>query len=271
MQLPKLVVFDVDGTLIDWDGVVSDHTHRVLRQLRAAGVPIALATGRPLAIAEQTLEHVGGADWIACGNGSALVEVAGWNMLRDRSLPQELIAPVVTTMREWLPGIGTAIEVADLVIEERGFSRRVPEELMIEPVRDALAALQAHGGAARRLIFFHDQFDERLDELALLVEGTVDHRCQVQFGGLPIVDVSPYGDHKAIALQELVDHLGIDAADVIAFGDGSNDVEMLEWAGIGVAMGNARDVLKDVADEVTDDVDQRGISAFLDPLLAPYL
>ena len=271
MQIPKLVVFDVDGTLIDWNGNVSIHTTRVLQQLRNLNVPIALATGRPLAMASRTLDHVGGAQWMACGNGSALFEVATGRLLRDRSLPREVVEPVVTTMREWLPEIGTAIEVGDTVIEERGFSRRVPEELLIHPVRDALAQLQQTEGDVRRLIFFHDKFDDRLHELAALVEGLVDERCQVAFGGLPIVDVSPYGDHKAVALQELIEHLDISAADVIAFGDGGNDLEMLQWAGVGVAMGNARDEVQSIADHVTGHVDGTGIAAFLDPLLAPWL
>ena len=93
----------------------------------------------------------------------------------------------------------------------------------------------------------------------------------MQFGGLPIVDVSPRGDNKAVALEVLVDHLGISAADVVAFGDGGNDIEMLQWAGTGVAMGNAGSHVQDAADHVTATVEAGGVAAFLEPVLAPYL
>ena len=267
MQIPKLVVFDVDGTLLDWHGNMTDATKRTLTRLRAAGIPLALATGRPMAIADHTLHTVGGADWMACGNGSTLFEVATGQLLRDRCLPEGVAAPIVTGMRVRLPGVGFALEVGNTVIEEHGFNRRVPEDPIGAPVGDVLVALRSNPGPVRRLISFHDDYDHRLDELAAVLDGFLPADCQIQFAGLPIVDVSPLGDHKAAALEVLVQHLGIEPADVIAFGDGRNDVEMLEWAGVGVAMGNARADVQVVADHVTAHIDDGGIAAFLDPLL----
>ena len=84
---------------------------------------------------------------------------------------------------------------------------------------------------------------------------------------LPIVEVIPAGDNKAVGLEALVAHLGCTAADVLAFGDGSNDLEMLEWAGTGVAMANSADVTLAVADEVTADVRDGGVAVFLEPML----
>ena len=268
MQIPKLVVFDVDGTLLDWDGNVASSTVAVLARLRALQIPIALATGRPLAVAQFTLDHVGGADWMACGNGSVLFEVKTGRLLRDRCLPEDVVLPVIHGLRARLPGVGFAVEVGDTVLEEPGFNRRVPETNSVPPVSDVLDALPADLSQVRRVIPFHDDYDDRLDELAAIVAELIDDRCQVQFGGLPIVDVSPRGDHKAVALQVLVDHLGLTAADVVAFGDGGNDIEMLRWAGTGVAMGNARPEVQAAADRVTTSVEEDGIAAFLEPLLA---
>ncbi len=267
MQIPKLVVFDVDGTLIDWTGNVSLVTSRALAGLRAIGVPIALATGRPMAIAAHTIEHVGGADWIVCGNGSVLFEVSTGRMLRDRCLPGDVVLPIIHEMRRRVPGVGFAVELADIIIEEAGFSRRVPEPHTQDPVVDVVAMLPADLSQVRRLIPFHDDYDHRLGELAAVAADLIDDRCQVQFGGLPIIDISPRGDHKAVALQVLIDHLGIVAGDVVAFGDGGNDIEMLRWAGTGVAMGNAHDEVRAAADAVTGHVDGEGIAVFLAPLL----
>ena len=271
VQIPKLVVFDVDGTLVAWDGTVTEPTARALAQLRSLGIPIALATGRPLAVADHTLGEVGGADWMACGNGAVLFEVGTGAVLRDQLLPAEVVVPIVTRMRELLPGVGFAIERIDHVLEEPGLSKRVPEPHQSPPIDDVLAALADRTDSVRRVIAYHDDYDHRLDELAAVLASIVDDRCQVQFGGLSIVDVSPRGNHKAAALQLLIDHLGIDAGDVLAFGDGGNDIEMLQWAGVGVAMGNARPHVQEVADHVTASIDGDGIAAYLEPLLKPYL
>lgn len=267
MVLPELVVFDVDGTLVDWDGTVSDATRRVLADLRGRGIPIVLATGRPHAIAAQTVEHVGGSDWIVCGNGSILAEVATGVRLRDNCLPGDVVLSLIHEIRRMVPGVGFAVEVGDVVLEEPGFARRVPEPSLQPAIVDVVAALPQDLSTVRRLISFHDDFDARLQDLAAIVGGLLDDRCQVQFGGLAFVDVSPRGDHKAVALQALIEHLGIAATGVVAFGDGRNDIEMLRWAGTGVAMGNAHPDAKAVADVVTADVDQGGVAAFLEPLL----
>ena len=273
MQVPKLVVFDVDGTLLDWDGNLSEPTRQALHDLRSADIAIALATGRPYALAERTLDQVGGADWMVCGNGSVLFNVTSGQMLRDRCLPSGVVEPTVNELRIRVPGVGFAIEVGDTVIEEPGFNARVPEEPASAAVPDALASYLASStheaesaGLARRLIVFHDDYDERLGELVETLAELVPATCQIQYGGLPIVDVSPAGDHKAKALQVLIEHLDISADDVVAFGDGGNDIEMLLWAGTGVAMGNARPEVQAAADHVTDSIDGRGIAAFLDLL-----
>lgn len=271
MRIPKLVVFDVDGTLVDWDGSVPSSTTRTLSQLRELSIPIVIATGRPWAIADHTLRQVGGADWMACGNGSVLFHVASGELLRDRCLPPDVVLPVIHAIRQAVPGVGFAVELADSIVEEAGFARRVPEPSLLAPVDDVVAMLPADLTGVRRLIPFHDDYDHRLDELASIVTGLIDHRCQVQYGGLPIIDVSPKGDNKAAAMQVLVDHLGVHAADVMAFGDGGNDIEMLQWAGTGVAMGNAGPYVREAADHVTLAVEADGVAAFLEPILAPYL
>ncbi len=267
VTLPKLVVFDVDGTLLDWNGTILPSTRAVLTRLRERDIPVVLATGRPHAIADQTVDHVGGADWIVCGNGAVLLEVATGVRYRDSCLPADVALPLTHEIRRLVPGVGFAVEVGDVVLEEPGFARRVPEPSLQPPIADVVAALPADLSTVRRLISFHDDFDARLEDLAAIVGGLLDDRCQVQFGGLAFVDVSPRGDHKAVALQVLIEHLGLSATEVVAFGDGRNDVEMLRWAGTGVAMGNAHAEAKAAADVVTATVDDEGVARFLDPLL----
>lgn len=239
----------------------------VLERIRSARIPMAIATGRPLALAEHTLQQIGGAGWAACGNGASLLEVATGRLYRDACLPAELVEPVIEGLRELVPGVGFAIETTDGVVEEDGFADRVPPSPHDPPVADALAVVQASGAGVRKIIPFHSDYDHRLSELAALTEGLIDDRCEVQYGMLPIVEVATAGEHKAVALQVLTDHLGITPADVIAFGDGGNDVDMLIWAGTGVAMGSARDEVKAIANVATESVEDDGVAIFLEPIL----
>jgi hydroxymethylpyrimidine pyrophosphatase-like HAD family hydrolase len=78
------------------------------------------------------------------------------------------------------------------------------------------------------------------------------------------LDLAPEGVSKASGLAEVADRLGIDRADVLAIGDGRNDIEMLEWAGRGVAMGQAPDEVKEIADDVTAHVNEDGAALELD-------
>ena len=83
---------------------------------------------------------------------------------------------------------------------------------------------------------------------------------------LPVVEVIPAGDNKAAALADLVAHIAISAADVVAVGDGVNDVEMLRWAGRSVAMAHARPEVRAAADQVTGSVEDDGVAVFVEAL-----
>jgi hydroxymethylpyrimidine pyrophosphatase-like HAD family hydrolase len=81
------------------------------------------------------------------------------------------------------------------------------------------------------------------------------------------VEIGPHGVDKAVALGWLATHLGLDRADVWAFGDGINDVDMLRWAGRGIAMANADEAVLAVADEVTMSNDDDGVAVVLERLV----
>ena len=85
------------------------------------------------------------------------------------------------------------------------------------------------------------------------------HEVSYSVGWIAWLDLNPKGVTKASALEDLRIRLGVDAADTIAIGDGRNDLDMLRWAGRGVAMGNADDVVRAAADEVTGTIDEDGV------------
>lgn len=268
-MVPSLVAFDVDGTLMDSDGVFRNTTAAALERLRALGVPIVLATGRPWRVVEATVAQVGGAEWAVCSNGSKLVEVATGRVHRNAFLPDAVPRTVVETIRVRLPGTGFGLEFEDGAIAEAGWSRRLPPGIRVpDPVDDVLELLDGRWGPVRGVTMFHDDFDDAPHELADAVAPHVDGLgVDVRSSGLPFVSLGLAGEHKARALQTLVEVTGLSPADAVAFGDETNDVEMFRWAGLGVAMGNARADVRQHADLIAPTNDDDGVAAVLDRLL----
>ncbi len=131
---------------------------------------------------------------------------------------------------------------------------------------DQREELFAAAGADAMLVF---RFDEAL--AATTAEDFVElathlglHGTNYVVGWTAWLDLSPVGVSKASGLEHVADKLGLTQHDVLAIGDGRNDIEMLEWAGRGVAMGQAVQEVIDAADDVTDSVDDNGAATELD-------
>jgi len=98
--------------------------------------------------------------------------------------------------------------------------------------------------------------------------GELDNRLfEMTLSGAPFVEVMAAGVSKASGLAQLCTRLGVERSEVLAFGDGLNDREMLTWAGHGVAVANAEDAVKDVADELTSSNDEDGVALVIEALL----
>jgi hydroxymethylpyrimidine pyrophosphatase-like HAD family hydrolase len=271
--LPTLFAFDVDGTLVDSRGEFHARTGEALARLREWGSTIVIATGRPWRVVQRTVEMVGGADWAICSNGSKLVEVATGQVHRNVFLPADAPRFIVETIREHVPGVRFGVEFEDGAKSEDGWARRLPPGVPIgTPVEDILGLLDGELGPARGVIMFHDDFDGAPDRLAATVRDRVGHLgVEVRATGLPFVNVSVAGEHKARSLDTLAALLAIDRADTVAFGDEENDVEMIQWAGLGVAMGNAVPAVKAVADHVAPTNDDDGVAVTIDQILDGHL
>lgn len=272
MALPKLVAFDVDGTLVDFDGVCTDRTRSTLAQLREAGVHTAIATGRPRSSIDETLALTGPVDYAICGNGGTVTEVSTGRTIHQAVLPGPDVVELITAVRGDVANIGVAVELHDDTgLEEPGFDRRIVlRRDGVEPVLDVVAVMGDAAPDVQRVIFFHDDYDRDIFTLAERVDQHLSDRfamyCGVQ---LPLVEILPPGQNKGVAVATLAGHLGLDAVDVMAFGDGTNDIEMFEWVGRGIAMGPfCSPELLAVATAVTEPVAGDGVPNYLAQLLA---
>ena len=247
---PRLVALDIDGTLVDRNGWLPRTVAEAVGLVVQARVPVVLATGRSWHGTQPLFEELGLPPGpTVCSNGAVVV----------RYPPQEIIKaitfdprPVITQVEAFAPGTLIAVEEIGrgYRLNDRFPGNDLTGELIIE------SAEQLSSRPVTRVILRDPTRSE--EEFVALARHLGMHGVTYYIGWGDWLDIAPDGVNKATALAEVAAGFGVPAADVLAFGDGRNDIEMLRWAGRGVAMGDAPDEVKVAADDVTETIDGGG-------------
>jgi hydroxymethylpyrimidine pyrophosphatase-like HAD family hydrolase len=253
VQAPRLVATDVDGTLLGPDDRVPARSVAVISRLVAAGVGFVLVTGRPPRWIPPVVAELPVARLAVCANGGVLYDAAEDRVLWSRVLEPAELAELATRVADTLPGSGLAVErVAEGAlggtepfVAEPDYRHAWPDSDNAISSRSELLARPAVKLLVREPGLSSDAM---VAALAPVVGDLADLTFSHPRG---LVEISPPGVTKATGLAEVARRAGVPAADVVAFGDMPNDLEMLRWAGHGVAMGNAHPALLEEADEVT--------------------
>ena len=263
---PQVVALDIDGTLLSWvegqgmtHAQVTPAVHDAVHRALDAGAHVVLASGRsphgmtPVADMLELPSALGATGserlWIVASNGAVVFRYPPMEVVLEETFDA---APAVRAVLERHPS-------ALVAVEERGVGYRVSKEfptgelsgeMILTDVEDLVA------GPVSRVIIRDPQataedFVKLASELGL-------HGTDYVVGWTAWLDLAPVGVTKASGLQYVVDQLGLTAADTLAIGDGRNDIEMLQWAGRGVAMGQAVQSVIDAADDVTGVVSEDG-------------
>ncbi|MEZ5283111.1 MAG: Cof-type HAD-IIB family hydrolase [Acidimicrobiales bacterium] len=265
-----LIGLDFDGTLLRSDRTVSERTNAALDLAADMGWVVVGATGRSLELAQPIADMVPSMSYLACANGSLVVDRRTGVVCLDSLVETPAIVAAASRVRATLPSVRLGFDLADgSLIWERGFERFMSLRKLDDPAEDGLAALLALAPRAVRKMIAVDSAIDPHDLVAVLVDalGVVADGLRVAHSGLPFVEIGAPGVSKASALAWLAQHLGIESRSCVVFGDEVNDHEMLTWAGTGVAMGNAGEVTKSIADHVTASNDLDGVAAFLESAL----
>ena len=257
---PRLVALDIDGTLLKWiEGAgqtyeqVAPAVHDAVRRAHDAGAHIVLASGRSphgMTTIADLLDLEGGEPaWVVASNGAVVFRYPPLEVVHEETFDAR---PAVEAILREHPGVLVAVE-------ERGVGYRVNRpfpagELSGDMVITDVADLVAQH-VSRVIIRDPDSTAEDFLDLA----GRLGlHGTDYVVGWTAWLDLAPVGVSKASGLAHVAERLGVDAADVLAIGDGRNDIEMLRWAGRGVAMGQAVEPVIAAADDVTGTVYEDG-------------
>lgn len=257
----KLIVMDLDGTLNNSEKQISPKTKEALLQAQKAGARLVLASGRPAhgllrEAKELQMDRYGGI--LMSFNGAYVEDILSKEVLYSNALPQKCVRPIINNAR--------ALNLNIMVHKDN--------EVIVED--ENCYKVQYEAGATCMDIRVVDDLNEYLDYAPnkFLLSAPVEHLKQVfddfklPFGDmLSIYTSAPFyievvnqGINKGMALEKVAEYLNISREEIIAFGDEMNDLTMLQYAGHGVAMGNAVKPIKMIAKEVTLSNDEDGIA-----------
>lgn len=253
---PALVALDLDGTVVAPDESISPRVRGAVAAVVAGGVPVVLSTGRSVLGTRPVAAALGLRDgWLVCSNGTVIATL-------DPPVVTDTVTfdarPAVQMLRRELPG-------ALIAVEELGVGYRVsapfpPGELTGEQVVLDVDAL-VDEPVTRVVLRSPEHESEHFLEIVARL-GLQDVSYAVGYDAW--LDLAPMGVNKASALATVCARMGVDASQVLAVGDGRNDLEMLRWAGVGVAMGHSPAEVQDAADLVTDGFDDDGCATALE-------
>ncbi|MFC5186625.1 Cof-type HAD-IIB family hydrolase [Actinomadura harenae] len=263
VRTPRLIATDLDGTIVRSDGTVSARTVEALGRVERAGATLVMVTGRPPRWMTEIAEAVGHRGVAICANGAVRYDLHTEAVLRATVITPEVIAKVVERLRAADPELRFAVEYPDgFVFEARyNLGRWDADAIEGRPVDGE--ELIARPGI--KLLAFHP--DSEPDGLARRAERAVGDLVTVTHSsGRGLLEMSAHGVTKATALAELAGDLGLDAREIVAFGDMPNDLPMLTWAGRSFGVANAHpDVLRAVTD-TTGSNDEDGVARVLERL-----
>jgi len=259
---PRLIVSDLDGTLLRSDETISDGTLAELHRWAEDGVPLVLATGRPPRWMLGVRDRLGGGTAICC-NGAVLLDLTAFEVLDEHPLTPDVLSAITSELRSRQPGTWFAVEYGDQFRHEPiyrprwdvnapGVAEATLEEMVAQPVAKLLARHEELG---------------REEFIELVADVVRDTATVTNSSSDALAEISAAGVTKATGLARVTAERGLGPADVVYFGDMPNDIAAFDWVreggGRAVAMAGAHPGVLAAATDVTDANDADGVAVFL--------
>lgn len=263
----RLVASDLDGTLLGPDSVVSDRTAAALEATAASGVEVVVATGRSHWSSVRLLEHLGCIRWAICSNGATVYDFDAAEVVDQRPVSDEHVGEVVERVVQAFPTAGFAWESPEGIFhtERWAVNRAATDARFVAKNSRPTRELEIGVEPILKLMIAHDVMTEY--EWLDAMRPHVPEGLSSSTSGAAFAEVTASDANKGAALRSLCDQLGIGRQATIAFGDHSNDLEMLGWVGTGYAMANANPRVLEAADAVAPHHAEDGVAQVLEGFL----
>lgn len=253
----KLIAMDMDGTLLNRDTKVSEGNAKALEDAMAAGNHVVLASGRMYVSVKPFFEAMGLNAPVITYQGARVMGTRGEELYR-KCVPMELAGEILAYAREKNFYI-------QMYWDERLFYEERTNHTDYYEAKSGIKGTALGRGAFDHLeeepfkILCMDSAD-RISEARRELAGRYAGKLQVATSEPEYLEITHHEAHKGAALAFLAESMGVPQSDVIAVGDGRNDISMIRWAGLGVAMENASASVKEAADVVAPANDEDGVA-----------
>jgi len=259
-----MVALDIDGTIVDFDGKMTDRMRETIHRVVEAGVEVVLATGRSLLGTRHVIDELGlSHGWAVSSNGAITTRL-------DASLPDgyEISDTVMFDPEPALRVLRDELPEAFIAVEDVGRGHLVtapfPPGELTGPIRvvdfEELCATPATRVAIRSPQHSRDDFAAAVERIGL-------QGVSYAVGWASWLDINPLGVSKASALEPVRTRLGVAPERTVAAGDGTNDLEMLSWAHLSASMGQGPAAVHAAADLRLDSIDNDGLIPLLEALI----
>ena len=264
----KLIASDLDGTLMAPDHItVTARTHRALKAAHDRGIKIAIATGRTLGFVESVLEQIPFTDYVIYSNGASVYDIE-----KQKDIYTNHISPQVTAellrLLDGLPIYYNVYVRGKIYVQKNKIANYVNDSLPQEFLNQFIACCTQCGslenelaGSSAEIIAMYNVSKEHKDTLLTAFNG---HSLHITSSIKDEFEVTAPQVNKGTALKGLCRAAGIETTEAMCFGDALNDYEMLEAAGFSVAMGNACEDCKRIANFVTLTNAEDGVAAAIE-------
>ncbi|MDO4941258.1 MAG: Cof-type HAD-IIB family hydrolase [Lachnospiraceae bacterium] len=258
----KIIAMDLDGTLTNSEKIITPKTKDALMRIQKQGIKVVLASGRPtrgMLHLEEELELKKYGGYLLSYNGGQIIECTSGNLLHSQTIPTHVCLRIVALARIFYANLVTYRDDELLCFEKYDMYADIEAKI------NGLRIVQPDNYEYEITTFDIPKFMMLEDEHHLVriqnaLHPVLDQYCEFFTSAPYFLEITPKGIDKGRSLDVLLNHIGMNRSDLVAVGDGMNDMSMIRTAGLGVAMRNGRQEVKNAADYVTLSNDEDGIA-----------
>lgn len=257
----KILVLDIDGTLTNQRKEITEHTRKTILQLQKQGVKVVLASGRPtygVIPAAKTLEMDQYEGYILSFNGGQIINCKTGSVLFERIIEPHYIEQIYDQVK--YKDVAVMTYEGDTIVTETPDNYYVQKEafinkMKIKQVEDFRAYVDFH---VTKVLVAAD--GDYLKNVEMDMTGYFGSKLSIYRSEPFFLEIMPPNIDKATSLEKLLRQLHLTRNEMIACGDGANDISMIQYAGLGVAMENAQQNVKQCADYITRSNEEDGVA-----------
>lgn len=261
----KLLAIDMDGTLLNEEKHIDTPQKEAVQKAIEAGIKVVLCTGRPLfgvlpVYGELELEKYNLDEYVILNNGCSLRKTTNWELLDNKEITREDVIYLDKLRKGYNLDLTVSNDDDYFVVGDKANKYTIEDGKLVYVDIKPISLEEATSG---KHTFFKSMYlgeEEEIQRFKNDNENLLKDKYDAVLSQIHIFEMLPFGTNKAAALKELAEKLGIEREEIMTIGDGNNDVEMLEFAGIGVAMGNGTESAKKAANYVTDTNENHGVA-----------